>query len=196
MSTMPTPPRVPDLAAAARALDEFLRALGQDARDNAELVGTGQRVAEAFANEFCAGQGVDLAALVGPHRMPAPLPKHAASAGRARVLVRDLPIVSMCPRHLLPSEGTADVAYEPGPYIVGVGALAGLVETAARRLVLQETLGQEIVSVLAEALAPRWVVVRIRLAHACMRLRGERAHGSRVETTTSHGPVPDSVFAS
>ena len=190
MLSPPSPSRVPDLALAARALDEFLHALGQDAVANPELVGTGQRVAEAFAGEFLAGHGVDLTALVTPHLLAAP-----PSSSRARVLLRDLPLTTMCPHHLLPAEGTADVAYEPGPFLVGLGAIAVLVETAARRLVLQETLGADVVSVLAAALAPRWVVVRIRLAHACMRVRGERAHGSRVDTVSSHGPVPDAVFA-
>lgn len=195
MSTPPTPPRVPDLAVAARALDEFLRALGQDAATNTALVGTGQRVAEAFAHEFCAGTGVDLAALVTPHLMPAASPQNKSSEARSRVLLRDLPVATMCPHHLLPSEGTADVAYEPGAHIVGVGAIAALVDTAARRLILQETLGEDVATTLQSTLAPRWVVVRIRLAHACMRLRGERAHGSRVETVTACGPVPDAVFA-
>jgi GTP cyclohydrolase I len=196
MSAPSTPPRVPDLVAAARALDEFLRALGQDVAVNTELVGTGQRVAEAFAHEFCAGHGVDLDALVAPHLIAAPGTEKKSADGRSRVLLRDVPLSTMCPHHLLPSEGTADVAYEPAALIVGVGAIAGLLQTAARRLVLQETLGHDVTAVLARTLAPRWVVVRIRLGHACMRVRGERAHGSVVETWSSHGPVPDSVFAS
>ena len=195
MSPTPTPSRAIDLVAAARALDEFLRALGQDPTTNTELVGTGQRVAEAFAHEFCAGDSIDLAGLVTPHLMPSPPSKNKSSETRSRVLLRDLPVSTMCPHHLLPSEGTADVAYEPGANIVGVGAVAALLETAARRLTLQETLGQDVVDVLVATLAPRWVVVRIRLAHACMRLRGERAHGSLVETWTTDGVVPDAVFS-
>jgi GTP cyclohydrolase IA len=194
MSATLPPPRIVDLAAAARALDEFLRALGQDQATNPALVGTGQRVAEAFAHEFCAGHGADLEALITPHLMAAPTAEKKSSGRGSRVLLRDLPVTTMCPHHLLPSEGTADVAFEPQERIVGVGAIAALVETAARRLVLQEELGEDVLAVLVATLAPRWVVVRIRLAHACMRLRGERAHGSQVETWSSHGPVPDSVL--
>ncbi len=190
----PTP--TVDLIAAARALDEFLRALGQDPTTNTELVGTGHRVAEAFAHEFCAGDRVDLKSLVTPHLMRLPSAQKKSPEGRSRVLLRDLPVTTMCPHHLLPSEGTADVAYEPGAHIVGVGAIAALLQTAARRLILQETLGEDVVSALVATLTPRWVVVRIRLAHACMRLRGERAHGSVVETWCADGVVPDAVFAS
>lgn len=198
MSATPTPPRSVDLVAAARALDEFLRALGQDAATNRELDGTGQRVAESFAHEFCAGDHVDLATLVAPHLMRVTArgtSEKKSWEGLSRVLLRDLPVSTLCPHHLLPSEGTADVAFQPNEHIVGVGAIAALLETAARRLILQETLGQDVVGVLVATLAPRWVVVRIRLAHACMRLRGERAHGSLVETWSSAGAVPDTVFS-
>lgn len=191
------PPRV-DLAAAARALDEFLRALGQEQSNNTELIGTGMRVAEAFAYEFCAGEGADFDALLLAHRMPVPSADQnlrASSSSQTRVLLKDLPLVTMCPHHLLPAQGTADVAFEANQHIVGLGAVAALIEHAGRRLILQETLASDVVEVIARVLAPRWVLVRIRLAHACMQLRGERAHGSAVETWTSHGPVPESMHA-
>lgn len=190
------PPRFPrpvDLNAAARALDEFLRALGLDETANSELVGTGERVAEAFAHEFCAGEGADFEGLIRPHVLP--LPAQSARASRNIIWVREVPVHSMCPHHLLPSEGTADVAYEPGEHLVGIGAIAALVELASRRLILQETLGQDVIGVLTRTLAPRWVALRLELTHSCLRARGERAHGARVETWSSSGEVPDFVFA-
>ena len=192
------PPRSVDLVAAARALDDFLRALGHDQTRNPELIGTGARVAQAFASEFCAGESVDLEKIVAPHRIDAPSAAGAhgeTGSPSARVLLRHLPLITMCPHHLLPAEGTADIAYEPLDHIVGIGALASLVEVAGRRLVLQETLSRDVTDVIARVLAPRWVLVRMRLAHSCMRLRGERAHGSEVETWSSSGTVPDSAYA-
>jgi len=198
---MPPPPppsrapaRVVDVAAAARALDDFLRALGHDASVNRELMGTGQRVAEAFAHEFCAGEGVDLDAVLRPHLLASAATGDNAGAAPARVLLRDVPLVTMCPHHLLPAEGVANVAFQPGEHLIGIGAIAAVLETASRRLVLQEVLGGEVLGALVRVLDPRWLVVHVRLAHACMRLRGERAHGSELETWSTHGPVPDPIF--
>ena len=181
-----------DMEAAARAIDQFLRALGQDEQSNSQLVGTGKRVAEAFASEFCAGEGVDLDARLRAHLLP--VATQGAIVSRNVVRLHDLPLHVMCPHHLLPAEGSADVIFEPALHLVGIGAIAELVEVASRRLILQETLGDEIVAALTRTLAPRWVAVRLELAHSCMRARGERAHGARVETWTSSGSVPDSIF--
>jgi GTP cyclohydrolase I len=63
-----------------------------------------------------------------------------------------------------------------------VGTLARVVEACARRLVLQEAIGEDVVAALAKDLAPRWVVCRLVLRHGCMIARGERAHGAQVET--------------
>lgn len=192
-----TPQRSVDLPAAARAIEDFLRALGHDETKNPELIGTGARVADAFAAEFCAGESVDLDALVAAHRLDAPFVQSRgenSGAPSARVLLKNLPLITMCPHHLLPAEGTADVAYEPLDHIVGIGAIASLVELAGKRLVLQETLARDVTDALARVLAPRWLLVRTRLAHSCMRLRGERAHGSEVETWTSFGLVPESSY--
>lgn len=199
MSDRPSPPPAParsiDLIAAGRALDEFLRALGHDEHTNPELAGTGARVAEAFAHEFCAGEGSDLDALLRPHVMPAPTTGEKLRASPARVLLKDLPLITMCPHHLLPAEGTAHVAYEPADHIVGIGAVAALIERAGRRLVLQEKLADDVVGALVRVLAPKWLLVRTCLKHSCMRLRGERAHGSAVETWSQHGEVPEAMHA-
>ena len=163
-----------DRAAAANAIDAFLRAIGRDASKEPDLAGTGARVADAFMDELCAGYAVDSRALVEKHAMDA--------SETPLVVVRDIPVVTTCPHHLLPAVGTADVALVAKKRIVGIGAITELVDAHARRLTLQEHIGERVVDDLDAVLAPEWVAVRILLSHGCMIARGSRPIGTKVET--------------
>lgn len=167
-----------DRETAARAIDAFLRALGRDPDHDPELAGTGSRVAAAFADELLAGYGVDVDALLSQN----------VFAGKTElVVVRDVPLATTCPHHLMPSLGVATVAFAPEDHIVGVGTVAGVVDAFARRLALQEEIGERVVAALQKHLAPRWTACRIVLTHSCMSARGGRSHGARVETLALAG---------
>jgi GTP cyclohydrolase I len=103
------------------------------------------------------------------------------------VVVRDIPFVSICVHHLLPFHGTAHVAYLPDDRIVGLSKVARLVDALARRLQLQERLTGQVTAALAAALAPAGVACRMEAQHLCMTLRGARATGTRVVTTSYTG---------
>lgn len=183
-------PATVDLEAAARAIDDFLRAMGQHTSENPELSGTGRRVAEAFAHQFCAGSGVDLRAALRIHAMPRAERNENSAADNARILLRGIRLATMCPHHLLPAEGRATIALAPRDVWVGLGGLDELVQLASRRLILQEQLVEDLTAVLHDVLAPRWVQVHVRLAHGCMRVRGELARDAEVDTWASRGDVP------
>lgn len=170
-----------DRNAAASAIDAFLRALGRDPAREPELAGTGARVADAWADELLSGYGVDVDALLLANVLPG-----AADL----VVVRDIPISTTCPHHLILSSGLASVAFAPSERLVGVGTVARLVDVLARRLTLQEQIGQSVVAALRKHLEPRWVGCRLVLTHGCMTARGERAHGARVETLALSGGDP------
>jgi GTP cyclohydrolase I len=177
-----------DREAAALAIDAFLRALGRDPACEPDLVGTGERVAAAYADELLVGYAVDVDALLA----------QSVFAGTSHlVVVRDVPVTIMCPHHLMPSSGGVTVAFGPDEHLVGIGTVARLVDAHARRLILQEQLGERVVAALQKHLAPRWVACRVTLTHACMTARGERAHGARVETLALAGGDVDenTVFA-
>jgi GTP cyclohydrolase I len=172
--------------AAARAIDAFLRALGRDPAHEPELAGTGERVAQTYAEELLAGYAVDVDEL---------LAQSVFAGSQEIVVVRDVPVVTTCPHHLMPSTGTATVGFAPDEHLVGIGTVARLVDAFARRLMLQEHIGERVVAALQKHLAPRWAGCRITLSHACMTARGERAHGSRVETVAlSGGDVDEAVL--
>jgi GTP cyclohydrolase I len=167
-----------DRQAAARAIDAFLRALGRDPERDPELTGTGERVARAWADELLEGYAVDVDVL---------LTENAIAGTSELVVVRGIPVATTCPHHLMPSTGEAIVALAPEGRLIGVGAVVRLVDAFARRLALQEELGEKVVAALEKHLRPRWAACRIVLSHTCMTVRGSRTHGARVETVALRG---------
>ena len=155
-----------DRARAARAVEELLRALGYDPA-SPDLRETGTRVADAWADDLVAGRDVDVPALLRAESF------EASSAG-SLVVLRDTPTATICPHHLLPALGWATVAYVPGERVAGLGTLARVVDAFARRLTLQERIGEEVVSALMDVLGARGAACAIRLRHACLVARGER----------------------
>jgi GTP cyclohydrolase I len=77
--------------------------------------------------------------------------------------------------------------------LVGIGTLVSVVEAHARRLALQERIGEAVVADIQAVLEPDWVGCRILLSHGCMVARGERAVGSRVETIALRGASGDTI---
>jgi GTP cyclohydrolase I len=177
-----------DRAAAAKAIDDFLVAIGRDPASEPELRGTGARVADAFVDELCQGYAVDADELLRRNVIAADASggvDGSAGGGTSHATVvelRDVAVTTTCPHHLMAGVGTATVGFAPGESLVGVGSLARLLHAFARRLTLQETIGEGVVAALERNLAPRWAACRIEMAHACMTARGERAHGARLVT--------------
>jgi GTP cyclohydrolase I len=173
-----------DLARAARAIEEFLRAVGAPVDDDPELAQTGPRVAEAFANDLLAGYGMDPAAI---------LADATASEAPGLVLVTHLAASTTCPHHLMPASGVVHVGYLPGDRVVGLGALGRLVDCFSRRLILQEDLGQQVADALVEHLGARGAGVMVDLAPTCLTARGDRRHGARAVTLAFGGAMRDHV---
>ncbi|WP_224361825.1 GTP cyclohydrolase I [Hyalangium versicolor] len=151
----------------ASAVRDFLRAAGLPLTD-ANLVGTPERVTEAWVSEFLDGYGCTPEEALG-ETFPAP----ADSSGEL-VVVTDLRFHSMCPHHLLPFEGRAHVAYVPGKQVVGFGRLSALVDCFAHRLILQEDLAREVARSLARVLGSPATACIIEAKQACLRLRGDK----------------------
>lgn len=98
------------------------------------------------------------------------------------VLLRDIPLRSVCEHHMAPIRGVAHVAYLPGERVVGISKLARLVDAYARRLQIQERLTGEIADALQRALQPRGVAVVLRATHDCIASRGIGLHGVNLVT--------------
>jgi GTP cyclohydrolase I len=105
------------------------------------------------------------------------------------IMVRDIPLYSLCEHHLVPFSGKAHVAYVPNEdgRITGLSKLARLVDVLAKRPQVQERLTTEIAEVLERTLNPRGVFVVIEAEHLCMSMRGVKKPGSVTVTSAVRG---------
>lgn len=107
------------------------------------------------------------------------------------VLLRGVPLESMCEHHMAAIRGVAHIAYLPRERVVGISKLARLVDAFAHRLQIQERLTAEIADAIEAELTPRGVAVVIEASHACMSSRGVRKHGSSLVTRAFRGLYSD-----
>lgn len=103
------------------------------------------------------------------------------------VVVRDVEFYSLCEHHLLPFFGKCHVGYVPDGKIVGLSKIPRIIEIFARRLQVQEKLGNEIGKALSETIHPKGVGVVIEAHHLCMKMRGVQKQQSFTVTSTMLG---------
>lgn len=105
------------------------------------------------------------------------------------VIVRDIPVYSLCEHHLAPFFGKANVGYVPDHKILGLSKISRLVEVFSRRLQVQERLTNQIADALDQHLQPLGVAVVIECRHMCMESRGIRHQGSATVTSALRGSI-------
>jgi GTP cyclohydrolase I len=173
-----------DLDRIAKAVREILDAIGEDP-DRDGLQETPERVARMYA-EICSGL----------HEDPADhLTVTFESSHDEMVMVRDIPLHSMCEHHLIPFIGKAHVAYIPGKdgRITGLSKIARLVDGYSRRPQVQETLTVQIATAMEQTLEPRGVMVVIEAEHLCMSMRGIQKSGATTVTSAVRGLFRESI---
>ncbi len=112
------------------------------------------------------------------------------------VMVKDIPLYSMCEHHMLPFAGYAHVAYIPKKgKIVGLSKIARVVDTFSKRLQLQERLTTQIADTLYENLHPYGVMVVIEAEHMCMTMRGIKKPKSLTVTSALRGIFRNDIKA-
>jgi GTP cyclohydrolase I len=156
----------------------ILEGVGEDpAREG--LSGTPQRVAEMY-EEIFAGLDQDAGSF---------LSVTFDEGHQEMVLVRDIPLYSVCEHHLLPFVGRAHVAYIPGENgrICGLSKLARVVDVYAKRPQVQERLTSQIADTIIECLEPQGVIVVIEAEHLCMSMRGVQKPGAITTTSAVRG---------
>ena len=167
-----------DLARVEKAVRELLIAIGEDP-ERSGLVRTPERVARAYAEMF-AGLFVD------PDEV---LQTTFDENHDELVLVKDIPLYSICEHHLVPWHGTAAVGYIPGTdgRITGLSKLARVVDLYAKRPQVQERLTSQVADAVMRRLEPQGVIVVVEAEHLCMAMRGVRKPGSTTTTSAVRG---------
>jgi len=169
-----------DLPRAEAAIRELLLAVGEDPERDG-LRDTPARVARAYA-EMLSGLGRD----------PRDVLTTTFDVGHEEmVLVRDIPVYSMCEHHLLPFHGVAHVGYIPAKdgRVAGLSKLARLVDLYARRPQVQERMTTQVADALVDVLGAMGVIVVVECEHLCMSMRGVRTPGARTLTSAVRGQM-------
>ena len=104
------------------------------------------------------------------------------------VLVKDISIFSFCEHHFaLMYNMKAHIAYKPKDRVIGLSKIARIAEMVAKRLQLQERIGNDISEILQSVLGTADVMVVIEGDHSCMTARGVRAQGAKTRTCSTSG---------
>ncbi len=166
-----------ELKKIARGVKLILEGVGEDP-ERPGLKDTPQRVARMFSE-----------ILGGLKENPAKqLQAIQSEKHDEMVLIKNIPLYSMCEHHLLPFAGVAHIAYIPkAGRIVGLSKIARVVDILCRRLQIQERLTKQIADLIMEHLKPLGVMVVIEAEHMCMSMRGAKKPKSSTVTSALRG---------
>jgi len=162
-----------------KALAEFLRAAGLP---EAAAGDAPAKAAEAGAEVLLAGYEEDPIEVIG---------NTWDFEASEMVAVSGIPFVSVCEHHLLPFYGEAHVAYLPGGRLTGLSRLAALVNCLARRLQIQERLGEQVCDALMEGVGARGAVCLLHASHDCVGARKLEHRDVGVRTLATRGAFAD-----
>jgi GTP cyclohydrolase I len=165
-----------DIVRIEKAVREILSAIGENP-DREGLRKTPHRVAKMFAEVF---QGL----YQDPDEV---FQTSFQEKYNEMVLLKDIPMHSMCEHHLLPFTGLAHVAYIPSGRVAGLSKLARVVDLFARRPQVQERLTEQIADFIQSRLETKGVAVVIEATHSCMTIRGVKKPGSKMVTSAMRG---------
>lgn len=164
-----------------KAVRDILEAIGEDPTRR-DLLDTPQRVADMYEEIFSGIKQDAKSALevILEH-------KHDEI-----VLLKGIPLYSVCEHHLLPFIGKAHVAYIPkGGRVTGLSKIVRVVDVLSKRLQVQERLTTTIADVIMSKLKPRGVMVVIEAEHLCMSMRGVEKPGTITITSAVRGIFKD-----
>jgi GTP cyclohydrolase I len=160
-----------------KAMTMILEAVGEDPKRK-DLLETPERVAEMY-EEILSGLRSD------PEKE---LEVVLEQKHEEIVLLKDIPLFSICEHHILPFVGKAHVAYIPkGGRVTGLSKIARVVEILSKRLQVQERLTTQIADIIMNKLKPLGVMVVLEAEHLCMSMRGVKKPGITTVTSAVRG---------
>ena len=164
-----------------KAVREILEAIGEDPRRK-DILNTPQRVAEMYEEIFSGmkqNPQKELEVILDQ--------KHEEI-----ILLKGIPLYSICEHHLLPFLGKAHIAYIPkGGRVTGLSKLARVVDILAKRPQVQERLTSQIAEIIMSKLKPQGCMVIIEAEHLCMSFRGVKKPGALTVTSAVRGIFKD-----
>jgi GTP cyclohydrolase IA len=161
----------------AKAVRDILEAIGEDPKKK-DLLDTPSRIAEMYGEIF---SGIDQ----DPEKE---LEVVLDQKHEEIILLKGIPLYSICEHHLLPFIGKAHVAYIPKQgRVTGLSKLARVVDILAKRPQVQERLTTQIADIIMHKLKPQGCMVIIEAEHLCMSFRGVKKPGVLTVTSAVRG---------
>ena len=160
-----------------KAINDILEAIGENPKRK-DLLDTPKRVAQMYEEILC-----------GINQDPEEeLEVVLDQKHNEIVLLKDIPLYSVCEHHLLPFIGRAHIAYIPkNGRVTGLSKIARVADILSRRLQVQERLTTQIADIIMSKLNPLGVMVVIEAEHLCMSMRGVRKPGTMTVTSAVRG---------
>ena len=161
----------------AKAVRDILEAIGEDPKRR-DIIDTPARVADMYEEIFS-----------GINKDPAKeLEVILDQKHDEIILLKNIPLYSVCEHHLLPFVGKAHVAYIPRQgRVTGLSKLARLVDVLSKRPQIQERLTSQIAEIIMTKLKPQGCMVVIEAEHMCMSFRGVKKPGTLTVTSAVRG---------
>ena len=160
----------------------ILEAIGENP-DREGLLETPQRVAEMLEEVL---EGIQYT----NHEIAEMFGKtfECPSSHNDTVVMKDITVYSYCEHHFaLMYDMTVNVGYIPNGRVLGLSKIARICDMAAKRVQLQEKLGNDIAEIISEAADTPDVAVVIKGSHSCMTARGIKNVSARTVTETFRG---------
>jgi GTP cyclohydrolase I len=160
-----------------KAVRDILEAIGEDPKRK-DLLDTPKRVAEMYEEIFAgvrqnAEKELEVVLDQKHHEI---------------ILLKGIPLYSVCEQHLLPFIGRANIAYIPkAGRVTGLSKLARVVDILSKRPQVQERLTTQIAEIIMSKLRPLGVMVVLEAEHLCMSMRGVKKPGTLTVTSAVRG---------
>lgn len=160
-----------------KAVKEILSAIGENP-ERVDLKKTPQRVADMYGEIFS-----------GVRQNPEKeLEVILEQKHEEIVLLKNIPLYSICEHHLLPFLGKAHIAYIPkGGRVTGLSKLVRVVDVLSKRPQVQERLTTQIADIIMSKLKPQGCMVVIEAEHMCLSMRGVEKPGTLTVTSAVRG---------
>ena len=98
--------------------------------------------------------------------------------------MKDIDIFSHCEHHLaLMYDMTVDIAYISNGRVIGLSKLARIADMVAKRLQLQERIGNDILYIVQKITKSKDIIVRIEGCHSCVTARGVKKRSKTITVT-------------
>ncbi len=168
-----------------KAFREIIEALGDDPNREG-LIDTPKRASEMYLEQF---EGMNYSNDEIADMFNKSFDEDYLTDSKNVVVVKDIDIFSHCEHHLaLMYDMTVDIAYIPNGKVIGLSKLARIADMCAKRLQLQERIGNDILYCVKKITKSQDVLVRITGCHSCVTARGIKKR-SKTTTISSIGDI-------